>query len=364
MARSTQATAVFPWGSGVGASWRLRPLWGKLTHEPQKACAAAGTDPLSVDPLWLGGFLARFGRAWFRWTVELKEQTGAGGAFALGRMPQTEVPDLVQALGQDMLEEAAHELQACDAAGVPAVGFALLVTEGDSLMAERGLRGVAVGRRNWTFAGSDEGARRAAHVFTLVETCKLNDVDPQAWLVHVLAKLPDHPAKQIAELLPWNWKSSQKPAIDAAAARAIPAANTGWIHFIVQTDSDADALMARVRESADYVQEWLIAQTGEPLAKSRAMKFETVGFHPINHHSINVVEQINQTWTSTPAHAAAPQLFACAPTHAACPWRARGAPARHHERTRSAHWRGGVRDCMAAKQRQAGKELRQAERPT
>jgi transposase len=84
--------------------------------------------------------------------------------------------------------------------------------------AERGLRGVAVGRRNWTFAGSDEGARRAAHVFTLVETCKLNDVDPQAWLAHVLAKLPDHPAKQIAELLPWNWKSSQKPAIDAAAA--------------------------------------------------------------------------------------------------------------------------------------------------
>jgi len=84
--------------------------------------------------------------------------------------------------------------------------------------AERGLRGVAVGRRNWTFAGSDEGARRAAHVFTLVETCKLNDVDPQAWLAHVLAKLPDHPAKQIAELLPWNWKASQKPAFDAATA--------------------------------------------------------------------------------------------------------------------------------------------------
>jgi transposase len=84
--------------------------------------------------------------------------------------------------------------------------------------AERGLRGVAVGRRNWTFAGSDEGARRAAHVFTLIETCKLNDVDPQAWLAHVLAKLPDHPAKQIAELLPWNWKASQKPTTEAAAA--------------------------------------------------------------------------------------------------------------------------------------------------
>jgi transposase len=84
--------------------------------------------------------------------------------------------------------------------------------------AERGLRGVAVGRRNWTLAGSDEGARTAAHIFSLIETCKLNDVDPQAWLAHVLAKLPDHPAKQIAELLPWNWKASQKPTTEALAA--------------------------------------------------------------------------------------------------------------------------------------------------
>jgi transposase len=68
--------------------------------------------------------------------------------------------------------------------------------------------GVALGRANWTFAGSDEGGRRAAAVYTLIETCKLNDVDPQAWLAYVLAKLPDHPAKRIDELLPWNWKTS------------------------------------------------------------------------------------------------------------------------------------------------------------
>jgi transposase len=72
--------------------------------------------------------------------------------------------------------------------------------------AERTLRCVAVGRHNWTFAGSDEGGRRAAAIYTLVETCKLNGVDPQAWLAHVLARLPDHPARRIAELLPWNWK--------------------------------------------------------------------------------------------------------------------------------------------------------------
>ena len=72
--------------------------------------------------------------------------------------------------------------------------------------AERALRGIAVGRHNWTFAGSDEGGRRAAAIYTLIETAKLNDVDPQAWLADVLARLQDHPAKRIDELLPWNWK--------------------------------------------------------------------------------------------------------------------------------------------------------------
>jgi transposase len=71
--------------------------------------------------------------------------------------------------------------------------------------AERELRAVAVGRKNWTFAGSDEGGRRAAAIYTLIATAKLNDIDPQAWLADVLARLPDHPAKRIHELLPWNW---------------------------------------------------------------------------------------------------------------------------------------------------------------
>jgi transposase len=83
--------------------------------------------------------------------------------------------------------------------------------------AERALRGVAVGRRNWTFAGSDAGGHRAAAVYTLIETCKMNDVDPQAWLADVLARLPDHPASKIADLLPWKWKANQ-PKNSAAAA--------------------------------------------------------------------------------------------------------------------------------------------------
>jgi transposase len=78
--------------------------------------------------------------------------------------------------------------------------------------AERALRGIAVGRKNWTFAGSDEGGRRAAAIYTLIETAKLNDIDPQAWLADVLARLPDHPARRIAELLPWNWRAQGRQA--------------------------------------------------------------------------------------------------------------------------------------------------------
>src|SRR4051794_4686229 len=78
--------------------------------------------------------------------------------------------------------------------------------------AERALRGVAVRRPNLTFARSDRGGERAAAIYTLVETCKLNGVDPQAWLADVLARLPDHPAKRIGDLLPWNWKGVGRTA--------------------------------------------------------------------------------------------------------------------------------------------------------
>ncbi len=74
--------------------------------------------------------------------------------------------------------------------------------------AERTVRGIAVGRRNWTFAGSDSGGRRAAAIYTLIETCKLNSIDARAWLADVLARIHDHPAKRIDDLLPWNWQAA------------------------------------------------------------------------------------------------------------------------------------------------------------
>jgi transposase len=71
--------------------------------------------------------------------------------------------------------------------------------------AERALRGIALGRKSWLFAGSDRGGERAAVMYTLIQTARLNDVDPQAWLADVLARINDHAIHRLNELLPWNW---------------------------------------------------------------------------------------------------------------------------------------------------------------
>ena len=73
--------------------------------------------------------------------------------------------------------------------------------------AERQLRGIALGRKSWLFAGSDRGGERAAVMLTLIQTAKLNDVDPQAWLADVLARINDHAIHRLDELLPWNWSA-------------------------------------------------------------------------------------------------------------------------------------------------------------
>ena len=71
--------------------------------------------------------------------------------------------------------------------------------------AERALRGIALGRKSWLFAGSDRGGERAGVMFTLIQSAKLNDVDPKAWLADVLARIADHKITDLAALLPWNW---------------------------------------------------------------------------------------------------------------------------------------------------------------
>ena len=75
----------------------------------------------------------------------------------------------------------------------------------DNNPAERALRCVAIGRKNYLFAGSDAGGHRAAAIYSLIETAKLNRRNPQHYLADVLARIADHPARKIADLLPWNW---------------------------------------------------------------------------------------------------------------------------------------------------------------
>jgi transposase len=82
--------------------------------------------------------------------------------------------------------------------------------------AERALRGIALGRKAWLFCGSDRGGQRAAAMYSLIITAKMNDVDPQVWLADVLARIATHPAHRLGDLLPWNWK----PPAPITAARA------------------------------------------------------------------------------------------------------------------------------------------------
>jgi transposase len=88
----------------------------------------------------------------------------------------------------------------------------------DNNAAERSLRAIARGRKNHLFAGADTGGERAASIYSLIGTAKLNGLDPEAYLRYVLERIPEHPINRIHELLPWN--------IDRAAAKPFASAVT------------------------------------------------------------------------------------------------------------------------------------------
>ena len=98
-------------------------------------------------------------------------------------------------------------------------GFARFLDDGRICLtnnaAERALRGIALGRKSWLFAGSDRGGERAAVMYTLIGTAKLNGVDPQAWLADVLARIAEQPQTRLHELLPWQWKAERQQALAA-----------------------------------------------------------------------------------------------------------------------------------------------------
>ncbi|NDW07995.1 IS66 family transposase, partial [Jiella pacifica] len=88
-------------------------------------------------------------------------------------------------------------------------GFARFTADGRICLtnnaAERAIRGLALGRKSWLFAGSDRGADRCAFMLTLIATARPNDIEPQAWLADVLDRIADTPQSRLGELLPWNW---------------------------------------------------------------------------------------------------------------------------------------------------------------
>ena len=82
----------------------------------------------------------------------------------------------------------------------------------------RTLRPIGVERRNWLFAGSDTGGETLARAMTLIETAKMNGIDPQAWLADVLDRIHDHMNTRLHELLPWNWSLKATVTLSNEAA--------------------------------------------------------------------------------------------------------------------------------------------------
>ena len=131
---------------GAAASWSSRLFGGEATDADQVPLPATRTATGFVRPHAVGdqvsSVLDRLGMARGCWAVELQQEASAGGLLAPGWVPKAEVANLVQALGQDVLQEPAHELVAWDAAGPPPVGFAVLVTDGHRLVIEADDAGV------------------------------------------------------------------------------------------------------------------------------------------------------------------------------------------------------------------------------
>jgi transposase len=140
---------------------------------------------------------------------------------------QTSSRPLVEALETYMREQLARLSRGHDLAKAINymlkrwAAFTLFLEDGRVCLsnnaAERGLRGIALGRKSWLFCGSDRGGERAAAMYSLIVTAKMNGVDPQAWLADVLARIAAHPAHRLGELLPWNWRASNNTAPALAA---------------------------------------------------------------------------------------------------------------------------------------------------
>lgn len=96
--------------------------------------------------------------------------------------------------------------------------FTLFIEDGrvDNNAAERAIKPVVIGRKNWMFAGSDAGGETLADAMTVIETAQFSSLDPEAYLTDILARIADHPNRRIDDLTPWNWADQTKPRFKAA----------------------------------------------------------------------------------------------------------------------------------------------------
>jgi len=192
----------------------------ELADIARAATARAGKNPVSLSPLAL--------EAVRRIDAIFDLERNINGMPEAQRLTlrRTHAAPLVKELETWMREERAplsrHNpvAKAMDYMLTRWPAFARFLDDGKICLtnnaAERALRCVAVGRKNWTFCGSDRGGERAAAIYTLIATAKLNDIDPEAWLADVLRRINDHPAAKLDQLLPWNWNKQAIPKAKAA----------------------------------------------------------------------------------------------------------------------------------------------------
>jgi len=198
-----------------------RPFFAMADLEENARRKAAGKKQIVISPMAVE--IVRRIDALF----EIERAMGGKGADQRKAVRQSLSAPLVTELKAYMIEQRAklsrgHDLaKAMDYILKRWAAFTLFLDDGRVCLsnnaAERALRGIALGRKSWLFCGSDRGGERAAAMYSLIVTAKMNAVDPQAWLADVLARIATHPAHRLDELLPWNWKA-RATAVAAQAA--------------------------------------------------------------------------------------------------------------------------------------------------
>ena len=198
-----------------------RPFFAMADIEENARRQAAGKKEIALSPIAIE--VVRRIDALF----EVERSISGKSAAERQAVRQEQSKPLVEELQVYMREQRGklsrgHDLaKAIDYILKRRAAFTLFLDDGRVCLsnnaAERALRGIALGRRSWMFCGSDRGGHRAAAMYSLIVTAKMNDVDPQAWLADVLARIAAHPAHRLDELLPWNW-APKASAVTAAAA--------------------------------------------------------------------------------------------------------------------------------------------------